>query len=100
MLVKGLRRRPLTAKTGVRFPYKLLIIMKSLNLFRFKDFFVVKRLGGGEIIKETFGHLGNEQYALMAYQVARYHHEKLVEIFLESRVLVEKVHKNGDLNKK
>jgi len=31
---------------------------------------------GGEIVKDTFGHLGNEQYAMMAYQVARYHHEK------------------------
>lgn len=31
---------------------------------------------GGKIIQETFGHLGNEQYAEMAYQVARYHHEK------------------------
>ena len=31
---------------------------------------------GGKIVQETFGHLGNEQYAQMAYQVARYHHEK------------------------
>lgn len=31
---------------------------------------------GGKIVQETFGHLGNEQYAEMAYQVARYHHEK------------------------
>lgn len=31
---------------------------------------------GGEIIKETFGHLGNENYTQMAYEVARYHHEK------------------------
>ncbi len=31
---------------------------------------------GGRIVQETFGHLGNEQYAEMAYQVARYHHEK------------------------
>ena len=31
---------------------------------------------GGQIIEETFGHLGKEQYAEMAYQVARYHHEK------------------------
>lgn len=31
---------------------------------------------GGEIIKETFGHLGNESYTKMAYQVAEYHHEK------------------------
>ena len=31
---------------------------------------------GGEIIKETFGHLENQQYTKMAYEVARYHHEK------------------------
>ncbi len=31
---------------------------------------------GGEIIKETFGHLVDEQYETMAYEVARYHHEK------------------------
>ena len=31
---------------------------------------------GGEIVQETFGHLGNMQYSEMAYQVARYHHEK------------------------
>jgi len=31
---------------------------------------------GGKIIKETFAHLGNEQYTDVAYRVARYHHEK------------------------
>ena len=31
---------------------------------------------GGEIIRETFSDLGREEYAQMAYQVARYHHEK------------------------
>ena len=31
---------------------------------------------GGKIIEETFGHLGDEQYTKMAYQVARFHHEK------------------------
>jgi len=31
---------------------------------------------GGKVIKETFGHLENNQYTEMAYQVARYHHEK------------------------
>jgi len=33
-------------------------------------------VSGGNIIRETFGHLGNEQYAQMAYEVARFHHEK------------------------
>jgi len=31
---------------------------------------------GGRIIKETFGHLGDEAYTKIAYQVAKYHHEK------------------------
>ncbi len=31
---------------------------------------------GGQIIHETFSHVGNEQYRQMAYNVARYHHEK------------------------
>ncbi len=31
---------------------------------------------GGEIIRETFGHLENKEYTQMAYEVARFHHEK------------------------
>ena len=31
---------------------------------------------GGEIIRETFGRMGNEQYMEIAYQITRYHHEK------------------------
>ena len=31
---------------------------------------------GGKIIQETFGKLGNEEYLQMAYEVARFHHEK------------------------
>lgn len=31
---------------------------------------------GGKIIQETFGHLHDRHYAQMAYDVARYHHEK------------------------
>lgn len=31
---------------------------------------------GGKIIKDTFGHLYNGEYEHMAFQVARYHHEK------------------------
>lgn len=31
---------------------------------------------GGQIIKDTFGHLGEDQYEEIAYQVAQYHHEK------------------------
>ena len=31
---------------------------------------------GGQIIQQTFGHVGSEQYRQMAYNVARFHHEK------------------------
>lgn len=31
---------------------------------------------GGKIIKETFAHIGDENHKEMAYNVARYHHEK------------------------
>ncbi len=31
---------------------------------------------GGEIIKDTFCHMADENYRTMAYEVARYHHEK------------------------
>ena len=31
---------------------------------------------GGKIIREAFRNLGGEEYREMAYQVARYHHEK------------------------
>lgn len=31
---------------------------------------------GGEIIQESFGRMGNEQYLEIAGQIARYHHEK------------------------
>lgn len=31
---------------------------------------------GGQIIQETFASFGNEEYLKMAYEVARYHHEK------------------------
>lgn len=31
---------------------------------------------GGKIVQETFGHLENKEYTRMAYEVARYHHEK------------------------
>ena len=33
-------------------------------------------LNGGKIIEETFGNLGDDEYTKMAYEVAKYHHEK------------------------
>lgn len=43
-----------------------------------EEFEIIKThtVSGGRIINETFGHLGNEQYRKMAYEVAYYHHEK------------------------
>lgn len=43
-----------------------------------EEFETIKRhtVDGGKIIQQTFGHLENDQYAEMAYAVARYHHEK------------------------
>ncbi|MGN1416865.1 MAG: HD-GYP domain-containing protein [Oscillospiraceae bacterium] len=43
-----------------------------------EEFSVMKlhTVNGGRIILETFRNLGNEEYRKMAYEVARYHHEK------------------------
>lgn len=43
-----------------------------------EEFEIIKRhtVSGGEIIQNTFGHVGNTQYLDMAYNVALHHHEK------------------------
>lgn len=43
-----------------------------------EEFEIIKKHteSGGKIIQKTFGHLPNEQYTQMAYEVARFHHEK------------------------
>lgn len=43
-----------------------------------EEFDVMKQhsVKGGDIIRETFGNLEDEAYTQMAYEVARYHHEK------------------------
>lgn len=43
-----------------------------------EEFEIIKKhtVSGGNIIKDTFGNLDNEQYTQMAYEVARFHHEK------------------------
>jgi len=43
-----------------------------------EEFDIMKQhaVRGGEIIHETFGHLEDERYTKMAYEVARFHHEK------------------------
>ena len=43
-----------------------------------EEFDVMKQhtVRGGRIIQETFSRMGNRQYLEMAWQIARYHHEK------------------------
>lgn len=43
-----------------------------------EEFEIMKQhtVKGGEIIQESFGRMGNEQYLEIASQIARYHHEK------------------------
>ena len=43
-----------------------------------EEFDIMKQhtVRGGEIIRETFGRMGNEQYMEIAYQITRHHHEK------------------------
>lgn len=54
------------------------VILQKPGKLSDEEFAVMKKHteNGGRIIQETFGNLGNEQYAVMAYQVARFHHEK------------------------
>lgn len=54
------------------------VILQKPGRLTAEEYEVIQQhtVDGGRIIEETFGHLGNEQYTQMAYQVARYHHEK------------------------
>lgn len=54
------------------------VILQKPGRLTDEEFKIIKNHteNGGRIIQETFGHLGNEQYTQMAYQVARFHHEK------------------------
>lgn len=54
------------------------VILQKPGRLTDEEFEAIKchTVSGGKIIQETFGHLGNEQYAQMAYEVARFHHEK------------------------
>ena len=54
------------------------VILQKPGKLTDEEFEIMKghTISGGKIVEETFGHLGNEQYTKMAYQVARYHHEK------------------------
>lgn len=54
------------------------VILQKPGKLTEEEFEVMKfhTVRGGEIIKETFGHLKNQAYTGMAYDVARFHHEK------------------------
>ena len=54
------------------------VILQKPGRLTEEEFEIIKlhTVNGGKIIQETFGHLENEQYAQMAYEVARFHHEK------------------------
>lgn len=54
------------------------VILQKPEKLTKEEFEIIKKhtTDGGRIIDETFGHLGNEEYTRMAYQVARFHHEK------------------------
>ncbi|MGN0806516.1 MAG: HD-GYP domain-containing protein [Candidatus Coproplasma sp.] len=53
-------------------------ILKKPGRLTDEEFAVMKTHAerGGEIIRQTFGHTGRKEYSQMAYDVARYHHEK------------------------
>lgn len=54
------------------------IILQKPSGLTLEEFEIIKEhtVSGSKIIQETFGKLGNEQYTKVAYEVARYHHEK------------------------
>lgn len=54
------------------------VILQKPGRLTEDEFEIIKKHAsdGSRIIDETFGHLGNENYTKMAYQVARFHHEK------------------------
>ena len=54
------------------------VILQKPGRLTEEEFEIIKHHteDGGRIVKDTFGHLENEQYTEMAYNVARFHHEK------------------------
>ncbi|MGN1060517.1 MAG: HD-GYP domain-containing protein [Candidatus Coproplasma sp.] len=53
-------------------------ILKKPGRLTDEEFAIMKTHAerGGDIIKQTFGHTGKKEYSQIAYEVARYHHEK------------------------
>lgn len=54
------------------------VVLQKPGRLTEEEFGIIKQhtINGGKIIEETYGHLGNQEYTEMAYQVAKYHHEK------------------------
>ncbi|MBQ9766131.1 MAG: HD domain-containing protein [Lachnospiraceae bacterium] len=54
------------------------VVLQKPGKLTDEEFEIIKQhtVSGGRIVKETFGHLENEDYTKMAYEVARFHHEK------------------------
>lgn len=54
------------------------VVLQKPGKLTDEEFEIIKQhaTNGGRIIEETFGNLGDKQYTQMAYQVAKYHHEK------------------------
>ena len=54
------------------------VVLQKPGRLTSEEFEIIKKhtIDGGKIIEETFGNLGNNEYTEMAYQVAKYHHEK------------------------
>ena len=54
------------------------VILQKPGKLTDEEFAIIKKhtVDGGKIVEETFGHLGDEEYTKMAYEVARFHHEK------------------------
>lgn len=54
------------------------VVLQKPGKLSEEEFEIIQKhtIKGGDIIRETFGHLENEKYTQMAYEVARHHHEK------------------------
>ena len=54
------------------------VVLQKPGRLTDEEFDIIKQhtVNGGRIIQDTFGHLEDDLYTKMAYQVAEYHHEK------------------------
>ena len=54
------------------------VVLQKPGRLTDEEFGIIKQhtVDGGRIIQDTFGHLEDDLYSKMAYQVARHHHEK------------------------